>query len=47
MGVERFQRSKVYQALAFQLTVLLATNHFLAVFFVLPTMPTRRAQHVE
>jgi hypothetical protein len=36
----------MYQAFAAQLVVLLCTNHFMAVFFVLPSMPTRRTQRL-
>ena len=42
LGVARLRRSKAYQAFAFQLSLLLDTNHLLGVFFVLPSIPSRR-----
>ena len=46
LGVARLRTSKAYQAFAFQLSLLLDTNHFFAVFFVLPSIPSRRTQRL-
>ena len=46
LGSKILKASITWQAWAAQLTVLLASNHYLAIFFVLPTMPTRRTQRL-
>ena len=46
LGLARLRRSKAYQAFAFQLSLLLDTNHLLGVFFVLPSIPSRRTQRL-
>ena len=46
LGSRILAASITWQAWAAQLTVLLASNHYLAVFFVLPSMPTRRTQRL-
>ena len=46
LGSKILKASITWQAWAAQLTVLLASNHYFAVFFVLPTMPTRRTQRL-
>ena len=46
LGSKILAASITWQAWAAQLTVLLASNHYFAVFFVLPSMPTRRTQRL-
>ena len=46
LGSKILKASITWQAWAAQLTVLLASNHYFAIFFVLPSMPTRRTQRL-
>ena len=42
----RFADSRFARSVGTQLVLLITTNHFLAIFFVLPTMPTTHAQRL-